>query len=62
MINAAGPGAITLLPRYRQLGERSYPDICALCWTLLDHGAGLDQAVESLGIVLAHGVREAGDQ
>jgi hypothetical protein len=60
VMNAAGPGVLTLLPRYRELGSRSYPDICALCWTLLDRGAGLDQAVESLGIVLANGVLEAG--
>jgi hypothetical protein len=51
-IGAAGPGALTRLPRFRELGERDYPDICALCWALLGQGAGTDPAVQAAGMVL----------
>lgn len=51
-LGAAGPGVLTRLPRFRALGERDYPDICSLCWTLLGQGAGTDPAVRAVGTVL----------
>jgi hypothetical protein len=49
-ITAAGPGALTDLPRYRELGVQDHPDICALCWALLDRGADRDPAVQAIGL------------
>jgi hypothetical protein len=51
-MSVAGPGALTRLPRFRDLGQREYPDICALCWALLGQGADRDPAVRALSMVL----------
>jgi len=61
-VNASGPGVISLLPRYRELGERSHPDICSLCWALLDHGAAGDPAVLALGLATAGAAGEVASQ
>jgi hypothetical protein len=50
-ITGAGPGALTLLPRYRAVGEQGHRDICSLCWTLLEHGADRDPAVQAIGLL-----------
>jgi hypothetical protein len=49
-IAVAGPGALTRLPRYRELGERDHPDICSVCWALLRRGADRDPAVRAIGL------------
>jgi hypothetical protein len=56
-IGTAGVGALSLLPDYRELGTRSYPDICSLCWALLDRHAERDPAVTAMSLLS----REAGD-
>lgn len=48
-ISAAGPGVLTTLPRYRDLGEQVHRDICSLCWALLRRGADRDPAVRAVG-------------
>jgi hypothetical protein len=53
VIAAAGPGALTRLPRYREVGERGYPDICSACWALLGRGADSDPAVRTIGLLAA---------
>ena len=50
-VAGAGPGALVRLPRYRELGERSFPGICSLCWALLGSGADRDPAVQAIGLV-----------
>jgi hypothetical protein len=47
VVAAAGPGALTRLPRYREVGERTHPDICSACWALLGRGADSDPAVRA---------------
>jgi hypothetical protein len=51
VVAAAGPGALTRLPRYRALGEQAHPDICAACWALLGRGADSDPAVRAAGLL-----------
>ena len=51
VIAAAGPGALTRLPRYREAGERAHPDICSACWALLGRGADSDPAVRAIGLL-----------
>jgi hypothetical protein len=53
VVAAAGPGALTRLPRYREVGERAHPDICSACWALLDRGADADPAVRAAGLLTA---------
>jgi hypothetical protein len=48
-LSAVGPGALTALARYRDLGDGGHTDICALCWALLDAGAADDPAVAAIG-------------
>jgi hypothetical protein len=52
-ISAAGPAALTRLPRYRDLGAQAHPDICAACWALLGRGADSDPAVRALALLAA---------
>jgi hypothetical protein len=52
-IGAAGPGALTRLPRYRHIGEARYDDICGACLALLSSGAGQDPAVRAIGLAAA---------
>ncbi|WP_377268743.1 hypothetical protein [Peterkaempfera sp. SMS 1(5)a] len=47
---AVGLGTLTRLPSYRVLGEQNHQDICSLCWSLLDAGAGRDPAVQAIGL------------
>ena len=51
VVAAAGPGALTRLPRYREVGERAHPDICSACWGLLGRGADSDPAVRAAGLL-----------
>jgi hypothetical protein len=51
VVAAAGPGALTRLPRYREVGERAHPDICSACWALLGRGADSDPAVRAIGLL-----------
>lgn len=51
VVAAAGPGALTRLPRYRGLGEQAHPDICSACWALLGRGADSDPAVRAIGLL-----------
>jgi hypothetical protein len=51
VVAAAGPGALTRLPRYREVGERAHPDICSACWALLGRGADSDPAVRAAGLL-----------
>jgi hypothetical protein len=51
-IAAAGPGALTRLPRYRDLGEIYHNDICSACWALLRAGAGQDPTVHAIGLAV----------
>ncbi len=51
-IAAAGPGALTRLPRYRDLGDAHHDDICSACWALLRAGAGQDPAVHAIGLAV----------
>lgn len=48
-VRSAGPGALALLPRYREVATAGHGDGCELCWTLLDHGAHDDPMVALLG-------------
>ena len=50
IIAAAGPGALTRLPRYREIGDSYHDDICSACWALLRAGASQDPAVHALGL------------
>ena len=50
IIGAAGPGALTRLPRYREIGDSYHDDICSACWALLRAGASQDPAVHALGL------------
>ncbi|QMU73259.1 radical SAM protein [Streptacidiphilus sp. P02-A3a] len=54
-----GLGALTRLPRYRDLAAREHPDLCALCWTLLDRGAAADPAVHAIALAGAAGTAGA---
>jgi len=38
-IEGAGPGALTMLPRFADLADREFSSICGLCWTMLDRVA-----------------------
>jgi hypothetical protein len=49
-IAAAGPAALTRLPRYREIGDAYHNDICSACWALLRAGAGQDPAVHAIGL------------
>jgi hypothetical protein len=49
-IAVAGPGELTRLPRYRQIGDAHHDDICSACWALLHAGAGQDPAVHAIGL------------
>jgi hypothetical protein len=50
-ITGVGLGPLTRLPAFRELGGRNHPDICSLCWKLLDAGADLDPAVRALALL-----------
>lgn len=52
IIAAAGPGALTRLPRYREIGDSYHDDICSACWALLRGGANQDPAVRAIGLTL----------
>jgi 4Fe-4S single cluster domain len=49
-ISSAGTGTLTMLPRYRELGDQRYENICALCWALLGRGAAADPAVRAIAL------------
>lgn len=53
-IATAGPGALTRLPRYREIGDSYHDDICSACWALLRAGAGQDPAVHAIGLAAAN--------
>jgi hypothetical protein len=52
IIAAAGPGALTRLPRYREIGDSYHDDICSACWALLRGGANQDPAVRAIGLTV----------
>jgi hypothetical protein len=53
-IATAGPGALTRLPRYREIGDSYHDDICSACWALLRAGASQDPAVHAIGLAAAN--------
>jgi hypothetical protein len=51
-IATAGPGALTRLPRYREIGDSHHEDICSACWALLRAGASQDPVVHAIGLAV----------